>query len=82
MEDIFYELIMMDFFVRRRQERPRRRTAKKRAGFKKFGIIVGGMERAGEFMQMVMAEIIMKDNGCPEENDKEKNKKRPPRTPA
>jgi hypothetical protein len=82
MKDIFYELIMVDFFVRKRQEYPRRRTAKKRAGFEKFGIVERGMERAGEFMQMVMAEVIMKDNGCPDEDDEEKNDESPPRAPA
>lgn len=72
MEDIFYELIVMDSFVRRSQERRGRRAAEKRSGFKRLGIIVERMERAAQLMQMVMAEIIMKDNGCAEENDQEK----------
>lgn len=72
MEDIFYELIVMHSFVRGRHKRRGRWAAEKRSGFKRLGIIVERMKRAAQLMQMVMTEIIMKDNGCAEENDQEK----------
>ena len=82
MEDIFYEFIVMDLIVRGRQKRRGRWAAEKRSGFKRLGVIVERMKRAAQLMQMVMAEIIMKDNGCAEENDQEKDKRRSKRPPA
>jgi hypothetical protein len=74
MKDIFYKLIVMDLFVRGRQERRGRWAAQKRSSFKRLGIFVKRMKRAAELMKMVMAEIIMKDNGCADENDQEKKR--------
>jgi hypothetical protein len=72
MEDIFYEFIVMDLIVPGRQERRGRWAAEKRSCFKRLGVIVERMKRAAKLMQMVMTEIIVKDNGCAKENDQEK----------
>ncbi|MCX6576180.1 MAG: hypothetical protein NTV82_07280 [Candidatus Aminicenantes bacterium] len=82
MENIVYELIRMDFFVGGRQVRSGRQTAKKRAGFKRLWMVIEGMKRAAELVEVIAAEIIMKDNGCAEENEQEKKKQGPERLPA
>lgn len=72
MENIFYELIMMNFFVGKRQVRSRRQTAKKRFGLKRFWMVIEGVKGVAELVEVFVAEIIMTDDGCPDENEQEK----------
>jgi hypothetical protein len=79
MENIFYELIMRDFFVGERQVRSGRQTAEKRAGFERLGIFIEGVKGAAELVEVFVAEIIMTDDGCAEEDDQEKKEQGPER---
>ncbi len=79
MENIFYELIMMLFFVGERQVLPRRQTAKKRFGFERLGVVKEGMKGAAELVELFVAEIIMTDHGCAQEDGQEKNEQGPER---
>jgi hypothetical protein len=82
MENIFYEFIMMDFFAGKSQVRSGRQTAEKRFGLERLGIVIEGMKRAAELVEVIVAEIIMTDDGCAEENEQEKKKQGPERLPA
>lgn len=79
MENIFYELIMRDFFVGERQVRSGRQTAEKRAGFERLGIFIEGVKGVAELVEVFVAEIIMTDDGCAEEDDQEKKEQGPER---
>jgi hypothetical protein len=72
MENIFYEFIMMLFFVGERQVRPRRQTAKERFGFERLGIFIESVKGAAELVEVFVAEIIVTDHGCAEKNKQEK----------
>jgi len=82
MENIFYKLIMMHFFIGKRQVRSRRQTAKQRFGFKRLGIFIESVKGAAELVEVFVAEIIMTDHGCAEENKQEKKEQRSERFPA
>ena len=69
MENIFYELMVMDFFVGRKQVCSRRQVAEKRFGFKRFRIVIEGMKRAAELVAVIVAEKIMTDDGHGEESE-------------
>jgi hypothetical protein len=77
MENIFYKLMMRNFFVGKKQVRPGRQTAEKGFSFKRFGIVIEGMKGAAEFVEVVVAEIIMTDDSCDEEEDQAKKEQWP-----
>jgi hypothetical protein len=79
MKNIFYELIMMDFFVGKRQVRSGRQIAEKRFGFERLGIVIEGMKRAAELVEVFVTEIIMTDDGRAEESEQKKKEQRPDR---
>lgn len=82
MKNIFYELIMKDFFIGKRQVRSGRQIAEKRFGFERFGIVIEGMKRAAELVEVFVTEIIMTDDGRAEKNEKKKKEQRPDRLVA
>jgi hypothetical protein len=82
MENIFYEFIMMDFFVGKSQVHSGRQTTEKRFGLERLGIVIEGMKRAAELVKVFVAEIIMTDDSCPEENEQAKKEQGPERLVA
>ena len=79
MKNVFYELIMKDFFVGKRQARSGRQIAEKGLGFERFGIVIERMKRAAELVEVFVTEIIMTDDGGAEESEQRKKERGPER---
>ena len=71
MKDIFYIIIKKDLIVLDGEGDLRRRVADERGGLDGRRIIELGMERAGDLVQMLMAEKIVGDDGPSEEQDQQ-----------
>jgi len=73
MENAFYELIKMNFFIGDGQDIHFRKPAEKGPGFKSRRIVIIRVQGAVDLMQMVMAQIIVEnDRRAEEENEGEK----------
>ena len=71
MKDIFGIIIKKDLIVLDGEGDLRRRVADERGGLDGRRIIELGMERAGDLVQMLMAEKIVGDDGPSEEQDQQ-----------
>ncbi len=72
MKNIFYELIRMIRLARKRKKDPGRQAAEKSLGFKRLGIFIDAVEGAAELVEMLLAEKVVKDDGCAEEHEQKK----------
>ena len=72
MKDIFYDVIKADLVVLNGESDFRRRSADESGDLDGLRIIEEGMEGAAQFVQVLVAEIVVGHDDRPEEQDQQK----------